>query len=148
MTGDAKNQPGRNKLFVGYRGGKISLGRFNKPLGRVSLGLLMRGVKWSIWLIVTSRFSYSNSNLALCTTATWFLLCSPTNQQLLKKRVLSDSKAFKSNLDTAGPRAGKLWKNFMPRQHVGSLKSHHAIPLFKVKNMECDLAVQLHIPRT
>ena len=111
MTGNAKNQAGRNKLFFGYRGGKISLGRLNKPLGRVSLGLLMRGVKWSIWLIVTSPFSYSNSNLALCTnlvdsrirkkventkTATWLLLCSPTNQQLLKRRVLSaDSKAFK-----------------------------------------------------
>ena len=110
MTGDAKNQAGRNKLFFGYRGGKISLGRLNKPLGRVSLGLLMRGVRWRIWLIVTSPFSYSNSNLALCTnlvdgrirkkvenikTATWLLLCSPTNQQLLKRRVLSDSKAFK-----------------------------------------------------
>ena len=57
-------------------------------------------------------------------------------------------KGVQVKLGHSWSKAGKLWKNFMPRQHVGSLKSHHAIRQFKVKNMECDLAVQLHIPRT
>ena len=56
-------------------------------------------------------------------------------------------KGVRVELEHSWSKAGKFRKYFMPRKHVASLKSHYAIPLFKVKNMECDLAVQLRIPR-
>ena len=83
MTGDAKNQPGRNKLSPGIGEAKFSLGLHN--------------------------CSYSNSNFALCTnlfdgrrrtrientkTATWLLPCSPNKLTAAQRRVFSDSKAF------------------------------------------------------
>ena len=49
-----------------------------------------------------------------------------------QRSMLSDSKAFEWNL--------KAGKYIMPKQHVASLKSHYAIPLFKVKRTERDLA--------
>ena len=52
---------------------------------------------------------------------------------------LSDSKTFEWNLNATGQGQGRSG-DFMPRQHVASLKFHYAIPLFKVKNMECVLA--------
>ena len=51
-------------------------------------------------------------------------------------------KGVRVQLEYIWSKAGMFRKYFMPRQHVASLKSHYAIPLFKVKNMECDLAVQ------
>ena len=57
-------------------------------------------------------------------------------------------KGVRVELEHSWSKAGKFRKYFTPRQHVASGKSHYAISLFKVKNMECDLAVQLHIPRT
>ena len=45
MTGDTKKQPGRNKLICRVSGSlNFDWVDLNKPLGRVSLGLLMRGV--------------------------------------------------------------------------------------------------------
>ena len=41
MTEEEKNQLGENKLFAGYRRGR---GASQLSLGRVSLGLLQRGV--------------------------------------------------------------------------------------------------------
>ena len=52
-----------------------------------------------------------------------------------QRSMLSDSKAFEWNL-----KAGKSRKYIMPKQHVASLKSHYAIPLFKVKRTEHDPA--------
>ena len=52
-----------------------------------------------------------------------------------QRSMLSDSKAFQWNL-----KAGKFRKYIMPKQHVASLKSHYAIPLFKAKRTERDLA--------
>ena len=52
-----------------------------------------------------------------------------------QRSMLSDSKAFEWNV-----KAGKFRKYIMPKQHVAFPKSHYAIPLFKVKRKERDLA--------
>ena len=52
-----------------------------------------------------------------------------------QRSMLSDSKTFEWNV-----KAGKFRKYIMPKQHVASLKSHYAIPLFKVKRTERHLA--------
>ena len=45
MTGDAKKSARKKQTIRRVSGdAKFSLDRLNKPLGRVSLGLLMRGV--------------------------------------------------------------------------------------------------------
>ena len=100
--------------------------------------------------MVTSPFSYSYSNCALCTNlfdgrirrktentkiVTWLLLCSPTNQQQLKRKGVIRLKGVRMKLEHSWSKAGKFRKYFMPRQHVASLKSHYAIPLLKVKNI-------------
>ena len=44
-------------------------------------------------------------------------------------------KGVRVKLEHSWSKAGKLRKYFMPKQHVASLKSHYAIPLFKVKDI-------------
>jgi len=66
MTGDAKNQPGRNKLFANIGEAKFLLGGHQcKPLGRVSLGLLRRGVV--MVRLVDSYESFQLFKIELCT---------------------------------------------------------------------------------
>ena len=56
------------------------------------------------------------------------------------KKYVVGLKGVRVELEHSWSKAGKFRKYFMPKQHVASLKSHYAIPLFKVKRTERDLA--------
>ena len=56
------------------------------------------------------------------------------------KKYVIGLKGVRVELEHSWSKAGKFRKYFMPKQHVASLKSHYAIPLFKVKRTERDLA--------
>ena len=56
------------------------------------------------------------------------------------KKYVVGLKGVRVALEHSWSKAGKFRKYFMSKQHVASLKSHYAIPLFKVKRTERDLA--------
>ena len=98
-----------------------------------------------MWLIVTSPFSCSNSNCALCTNlfdgrirrkiestkignmVAPVSVVLPTNSS--SKKGVIRLKGVRMKLEHSWSKAGKFRKYFMPRQHVASLKSHYAVPL-------------------